>query len=153
MKMKTQAWNRTHSHAMAYYALSFPVIFTELLLIGTSVYGYNALLDNIQAALPLSWWSGLAIQLGYFLPWILLAFSVYTLFSARPSTLIILQTILFLLFSAAVGEVDFFQSVSLVLSSFSTLLGFSYLRAARLLAGRELNSESSGPTFLHVISL
>jgi len=151
--MKRQAWNRTHPHALTYYALALPVIFTELALIGTSMNSYNGILYNVQAGLLPSDWSSLAIQLGYILPWTLVAFSVYALFSARPSTLIILQTVLFLFFSATVGEVDFFQSASLVLSSFSTLLGFSYLRAARLLGGRELKGESSGPTFLRVISL
>ncbi len=141
--------DRSRSQILVYYALAAPVIFLEFALILTSFSAYSAKLDS---ALSPFWSQSLPvyalIQSALILPWILLLASLYALFSARPSTLMILQTVVFLFFASTVGQVDFLQAASLILTSFSTLLGFNYIRAARLLGGRELKSETQGPVFL-----
>ncbi len=152
----SHSWDRTHPQALWYYALASPVIIIEILLLSISISHSNPILASVQPPQYTVWlevWLVSAfLQLVSLAPWILIAASLYALFSARPSTLIILQTVLLLFVASTVGQVDFFVAASVVLSSFTTLVGFNYLRAARVLSGRALDSESRGPPLLRAVT-
>ena len=148
----SRSWDKAHPQALWYYALASPVIITEILLAGISFSHSNPILASVQTLRYPVWLVSIIFQLVSFSPWILIGVSLYALFSARPSTLIILQTVLLLFVASTIGQVDFFVAVSVVLSSFSTLVGFNYLRAARVLAGQGLNSESHGPPLLRAVT-
>ena len=141
-------WNRAHPQALAYYLLGAPVLITELFLLNLSLSNLDAILSPIQIIPFPRWLIGTVDQIVGLVPWIYLAASLYALFSVRPSKLIILQTVFFLFLTSTLGQVDFFLAGMLVFSSFTTLLGFNYVRAAKVLAGRKLNSESRGPSLL-----
>jgi len=147
-------WNRTHPQALVYYGLASPVIITELVLSSLFFSNSEAIDASIQAiTFPVGWLAGLRVQLAQMLPWLLLAISLYALFSVRPSTLITFLTIFFLFLTSTLGQVDFYLAAMVIVSSFTTLLGFSYVRAARVLSGRRLNSESRGPVLLRATTL
>ena len=148
----SHSWDRTHPQALWYYALASPVIITEILLLSISISHSNPILASVQTLRYPVWLVSAFFQLVSLAPWILIAASLYALFSARPSTLIILQTVLLLFVASTVGQVDFFAAASVVLSSFTTLVGFNYLRAARVLSGRGLDSESRGPPLLRAVT-
>src|SRR5262245_46290472 len=152
-----RAWDTGRRQLQVYYALASPAIFLELALIITSFSDYYGMLASAQARLSPSWspspFINTILQIAAVLPWILVLASAYALFAARPSALIIFQTLLFLFFASTVGQVEFFQAMSLVLTSFLILLGFNYLRSAKVLAGHELRSESQGPALLGKITM
>jgi hypothetical protein len=149
----SRKWNRAHPQALIYYALASPVILTELILLNLSLSNSDSIASSVETIPYPAWLLSIIVQLVQLVPWILLAASLYALFSVRPSTLIILQTIFFLFLTSTLGQLDFFLAGMLVFSAFTTLLGFNYVRAAKVLAGRKLTSESRGPSILRATTL
>lgn len=78
------------------------------------------------------------------LPVVLILVSVFALISLRPSLMVTILTIFFLVLVSALGQVDFYLAAIVVFSSFSSLIGFNFARAAKVLEGRKISLESKG---------
>jgi hypothetical protein len=131
--------------ALIYYALVLPALVAEMVF---SIAIVSTPGDLLAQAAP----GGVAVAVGL-LPWLLLAVSVYAIFSFRPSLLItLLIASFFVAASVANGiaflgvQLDLGDTVILVIAAtFLALAGFNYSRGIKLLAGRRPIVTSSGP--------
>jgi hypothetical protein len=133
--------------AMIYCVLVLPALISEVAFSIAIVSTPN---DLLTQAAP----GGSAVAaLVQLVPWLLLAASVYAIFSLRPSLLVtLLITSFFVAASVANGiaflgaQLDLGDTVIVVVAStFLALAGFSYARDIKLLAGRRPDVTSSGP--------
>ena len=140
--------------ALTYYLLCLPALVSEVLF-------SLAIASNPQLVPQIASFGSeisLAIQI---IPWIVTAISIYALISLRPSILIILLTVSFFAAASVTTNMTFFgypfsleAAVALVVvSTFTTLVGFNFSRGAKLLGGRKLVTKSSGPIGYQVLSL
>ena len=147
MKLKlSQKWKRTHPQALLYYGLALPVIIAEFILYNSYLANNNSVLAGFENIIPpIGFLRTVSETLVAVLPWILIIASVYALISLRPSLMVTILTIFFLVLVSALGQVDFYLAAIVVFSSFSSLIGFNYARAAKVLEGRKMTLESKGP--------
>ncbi|HVB95572.1 MAG TPA: hypothetical protein VND41_03095 [Nitrososphaerales archaeon] len=133
--------------ALIYYSLVLPALVAEAVF---SIAIVSTPGDLLTQAAPGGSAIAAVVQL---LPWALLAFSAYAIFSFRPSLLItLLITSFFVAASVANGIVFLGAQLNLgdtvilvVAATFLALAGFNYSRGIKLLAGRRPNVKSSGP--------
>ncbi len=133
--------------AVVYYALVLPALAAEMVF---SVAIASTPGDLLAQAAPGAGAVAVGVRL---LPWVLLAVSVYAIFSFRPSLLItLLIASFFVEASVANGiaflgaQLDLGDTVILVIAAtFLALAGFNYSRGIKLLAGRRPIVTSSGP--------
>jgi hypothetical protein len=147
MKLKlTRKWKRTHPQALFYYALALPVIVAEFILYNSYLANNDSILAGFQNIIPPIGFLRIVTEtLVAVLPWILIIISVFALLSLRPSLMVTILTIFFLVLVSALGQVDFYLAAIVVFSSFSSLIGFNFARAAKVLEGRKISLESKGP--------
>ncbi|OLB47454.1 hypothetical protein AUH73_08845 [archaeon 13_1_40CM_4_53_4] len=149
-----QALNRFHPQALIYYALAAPVLISEGVLLTSYLSNLDTVLSSFNAlAPPIGPSLAITSTIAQLLPWILMGASVYALFALRPALMVTLLTVFFLLLTSSLGQVDFYVAALVVVSSFLSLVGFSYARAAKVLLGRKLNLESHGPVIFRLTSL
>jgi hypothetical protein len=140
--------------ALTYYLLCLPALVSEVLF-------SLAIASNSQLVPQIASFGSeisLAVQI---LPWVVTLLSIYALISFRPSILIILLTVSFFAAASVTTNMTFFgypfsldAAVALVVvSTFTTLVGFNFSRGAKLLGGRKLVTKSSGPLGYQVLSL
>ena len=150
MKLKlnlkpSQKWKRTHPQALIYYGLAGVVIVAEFILYNSYLANSDKVLAGFENIIPpIGFLTTVTETLVAVLPWILILASVFALISLRPSLMVTLLTIFFLVLVSALGQVDFYLAGIVVFSSFSSLIGFNYARAAKVLEGRKMILESKG---------
>jgi len=86
------------------------------------------------------------------LPWVLIALSLLALFSLRPALMITILTVFFIVLTSIIGQIDVYLAGLVVASSFTSLVGFSHARAAKILQRRKLIVESRGPLVFKITS-
>jgi len=133
--------------ALIYCILVLPALISE---VAFSIAIVSTPGDLLTQAAP----GGSAVSaLVQLIPWLLLAASVYAIFSFRPSLLVtLLITSFFVAASVANGiaflgaQLDLGDTVIVVVgATFLALVGFNYARGIKLLAGRRPDVTSSGP--------
>jgi hypothetical protein len=133
--------------ALIYCILVLPALISEVAF-STAIVSTPG--DLLTQAAP----GGSAVSaLVQLMPWLLLAASVYAIFSFRPSLLVtLLITSFFVAASVANGiaflgaQLDLGDTVIVVVAAtFLALAGFNYARGIKLLAGRRPDVTSSGP--------
>ncbi len=147
MKLKlNRKWKRTHPQALLYYGLALPVIIAEFILYNSYLANSESVLAGFQNIIPpIGFLKTVTETLVALLPWVLIIATVFALISLRPSLMVTILTIFFLVLVSALGQVDFYLAAIVVFSSFSSLIGFNYARAAKVLEGRKMTLESKGP--------
>src|SRR2546428_14172600 len=86
------------------------------------------------------------------LPWVLIAVSVSALFRLRPTLMIAILTVFYLVLTSIIGQIDVYLAGLVVASSFTSRVGFSHARAAKILQRRKRIVESRGPLVFKITS-
>ena len=141
--------------ALIYYALAFPTIVAELVFAISLASSAGGLVPQVASL------GGTLSTTVLLLPWLFLLVSVYAIVSFRPSTLVTMLVLSFLIVATATtsasvlgSQLDLADLVLLVVAaSFLALAGFNYARGAKLLAGRRLKLTSVGPRPYQVLSI
>ncbi|HEX9612217.1 MAG TPA: hypothetical protein VGA05_01225 [Candidatus Bathyarchaeia archaeon] len=109
--------------------------------------------SSFQALLPpISILATITSTAAQILPWMLVAVSLYALFSLRPALMITILTVFFLILTSIIGQIDVYLAGLVVASSFTSLVGFSHARAAKILQRRSPILESRGPLIFKITS-
>ena len=140
--------------ALIYYLMCLPALVSELLFSLT-------IASSPQLVPEIASFNGLVPLVVQVIPWLVMALSLYTLISFRPSILIGLLTVSFFIAASVTTSMTFFgypfslgAAVALVVgSTFTTLVGFNFSRGAKLLGGRKLFLRSKGPAGYQLLSL
>jgi hypothetical protein len=85
-------------------------------------------------------------------PWVLIAVSLFALFSLRPALMITILTVFYIILTSIIGQIDVLLAGLVVASSFTSLVGFSHARAAKILQRRKPIIESRGPLAFKITS-
>jgi len=132
---------------LIYYALVLPALIAETAF---SIAIVSTPGDLLTQAAP----GGSAVAaLVQLVPWLLLAASVYAIFSLRPSLLVTLLIASFFVAASVANGIAFLGAqldlgdtvIVVVAATFLALAGFNYARGIKLLAGRRPDVTSSGP--------
>jgi hypothetical protein len=86
------------------------------------------------------------------IPWVLIVVSLFALFSLRPALMITILTVFYLILTSIIGQIDVLLAGLVVASSFTSLVGFSHARAAKILQRRKPIIESRGPLTFKITS-
>jgi len=140
--------------ALIYYLLCLPALVSEGLF-------SLAIASNPNLVPEIASFGGIISLAVQIVPWLLMALSIYALISLRPSILIALLTVSFFIAASVTTSMSFFgypfslaAAVTLVVvSTFTALVGFNFSREAKLLAGKNLVTRSSGPLGYQLFSL
>lgn len=123
------------------------------MLLNSYISNINQAVSSFQAIVPLGDQSATILgTIAQVLPFFLVAATIYSLYTLRPALMISLLTIFFLVLTSVLGTVDLYLSALVVASAFTSLVGFSYARAAKILQGRKPILESQGPTVFKITS-
>ena len=147
-------WRLLGRHSIMYYGLAAPAIITEVLLLNTFFASANSISSSIQNLTPAIFGlRSLVPTVVQVVPWLFLALSFYALLAFKPSLTVTILTIFFLVLTSLVGQVDFYLAALVIVSTFSSLIGFNFARAAKVVSKRKVNAESHGPPIYHVATL
>lgn len=134
---------------LIYYALVLPALILEILF-------FTIIVSNPGQIAPEVAHLGSLVEAVQFVPFAMLALSLFAIIKFRPSMLAVFLTVSFFVF-VIVGGIDPLTLIAatslVVVSMFLSLIGFNYARAAKLLVGRTANVESGGPVLTQVLSM
>jgi hypothetical protein len=145
--------------ALIYYALLLPAIIAEVVFSIAITSTPGDLLTTAGSS------GGMIIVVGVvvveLLPWILLAGSIYAVFSFRPSLLVTFLIASFFIAASVANGIFFLGTllnlggmvILVVAATILALTGFNYSRGLKLLAGRRPNIVSSGPIGYNVLGI
>jgi hypothetical protein len=144
--------------ALVYYALLLPAIIAEVVFSIAITLTPGDLLTSAGSSGGLALVSVVVVEL---LPWILLACSIYAVFSFRPSLLVMFLIGSFFMAASVTNAIAFLGArlnlggmvIWVVVATFLALAGFNYSRGLKLLAVRRTNITSSGPIGYNILGI